>query len=332
MLRPLPSPMSSTLSTNSTFGSSSSRTPLSAWDLPSLLTPLHAYKQSTVKSPKVRPHYLSVCGFVYRNRYSIASQIQRRFAHVIKSDRTARRHLAELQALGWLDLTPTRGTSPLFPKVYHVSGRGGRKLREALTAKGKPGYIIRVDRRRGDGYSADHVLHEVLITEFMLMVWESAQRDGELELLRVERRSIPSHPAFKVALRSKATRLEPDAMFLHREGDRGMMCNFVEIDTGSMTKQQLKAKFYRYETWAQSNAGQSFLRDLYQQHGANEPRAAFRILIVVADASRTTSSGRVGQIRDAATGFSTICRRLWVTDASTLHEGSQLLDRSTWLM
>jgi hypothetical protein len=102
----------------------------------------------------------------------------------MKSDRTARRHLSELQALGWLGVMPTRGTSPLFPKVFHVTARGARKLRRALAAKGKPGHIIRVDRSRQEGCSADHVLHDVLTTEFMLMVWEAVGDPDSVIALR----------------------------------------------------------------------------------------------------------------------------------------------------
>ena len=292
---------------------------------------MHSYKRSTIENPKERSHYLQIAAYVYRSRFAVATQIQRRFCHVLKSDRTTRRHLAEMEALGWLDLAPTRGTSPLWPKTYFCTARGARKLREALAAKGKPGHIIRVDRTRREGYSADHVLHEVLTTEFMLMVWESVRANDDLELLRVERRSIPSQPAFKVALRSKMTQLEPDALFLYRQKSAGMMCCFVEIDTGSMTKQQLKAKFYRYAKWVQSEPGREFLLNLYRRHGAREPRAVFRILAIAADTPISDSSKRVGRIIEAATDFPAAARKLWVASTDRLAaQQDDLLGRESW--
>ena len=72
--------------------------------------------------------YPAILSFVYRNRYAIASQIQRRFTTILKSDRTARRHLAEMEALGYLDVITTRSVSPLWPKVYCVTKRGARRL------------------------------------------------------------------------------------------------------------------------------------------------------------------------------------------------------------
>ena len=159
----------------------SPRRPLTPWELPQLLTPMHRYKRSNGKQGRERPHYPAILGFVYRNRFAVASQIQRRFSTVLRSDRTARRHLEELEALGYLATAPMRGVSPLFPKVYFITGRGVRKLRESLAAQGKPWKAVRVDRRgrnTEEGYSADRVIHEILTTEFLLAVWQTVRRRG----------------------------------------------------------------------------------------------------------------------------------------------------------
>src|SRR5437016_7859562 len=100
------------------------RRPLTPWELPQLLTPLFTYKPPTKGQPKERAYVPAVLGFVYRNRFAVSSQIQRRFRAFFKSDRTARRRLAELQALGLLGVAPTRSTSPLWPKVFFVTGKG----------------------------------------------------------------------------------------------------------------------------------------------------------------------------------------------------------------
>ena len=60
---------------------------------------------------------------MYRNRFALASQIQRRFSSVLRPGRTTRRHLEELESLRFRGTVPGRGVGPLFPKVYYVTGR-----------------------------------------------------------------------------------------------------------------------------------------------------------------------------------------------------------------
>src|SRR5436190_10037774 len=92
--------------------------PLSIWDLPaSLMTPPHRFRKRRPKRGRERSHHAAILAFIYRNRFATASQVQRRFVDILKSDRTARRQLAEMQeSLGYVDLVPT--PSPLWPKVY----------------------------------------------------------------------------------------------------------------------------------------------------------------------------------------------------------------------
>src|SRR5690242_12182365 len=138
---------------------------LTPWELPFLLTPVHVFRRSETCRPKERTHFAAILGFVYRNRFAVASQIQRRFRNSLRSDRTARRHLAELESLGYLGVAPARGTGPLFPKVYYVTGRGVRRLGEALSERGKEWRAGRVDRRGRDaneGYAGERLIHELL--------------------------------------------------------------------------------------------------------------------------------------------------------------------------
>lgn len=299
----------------------SSNSPLSAWQLPSLLVPVHQYKKTSIqdsKNTKDRSHFLPIVAYVYRNRFAIASQVQRRFGHVIKSDQTTRRHLAELETLGLLAVVATRGTSPLWPKTYFCTAKGARRLRRSLEARGKSGDVIRVDRHRPEGYSAEHVLHELLTTELVLNVWESTKSGSGFELLQAERRSIPSQPGFVIDTRGRQTRLEPDAWFLYRQEARGLMCCFCELDAGTMTKNQLRAKFWRYDAWAASNRGQEFLSDLYRRHGAETPRPAFRILTIVCDRAPNSDHRRLDLVREAAQSFPFVIPRLQVICAETM--------------
>jgi hypothetical protein len=139
--------------------------------------------------------------------------------------------------------------SPLFPKVYYVTKRGVRKLRESLSARGKSWQAARVDRRgrkSQEGYSAERIIHEILITEFLLAVWQTVQGRPDLELLSIQRRSLVKHSAFRLEVERRWTNLVPDAMFLFRHASGGMVCCFVEVDNGTMNQKQIRAKYRRY--------------------------------------------------------------------------------------
>lgn len=292
------------------------RRPLTVWELPSLLTPMHRYRARKKKPKPERGHFAAILGFIYRNRFAVASQIQRRFSHVLKSDRTTRRHLEEMQVLGLIDVAPTRSVGPLWPKVYFVAGRGVKKLREALAKKGKPWQAVRIDRKSrhaAEGFSAEHVLHEILITEFLLMVWQTIKNRPDLELLQTERRSLKRHPAYKLTIDATPTRLEPDAMFLFRQAGRGMMCCYVEMDTGAMNLKQLKAKFRRYEAWTQSHTGQQYLADLYGRHGATHARPLFRLLVIATSRSGTEDGRRLDELATLRASFFTLAQRMWLS-------------------
>lgn len=295
---------------------------LTPWELPSLLTSIHTHRRSRKRPQKERAHFPAILGFVYRNRFAVASQIQRRFRNVLRSDRTARRHLGELESLGYLAAAPTRGVSPLFPKVYFVTGRGVKKLRESLAAQGKSWQAVRVDRRgrnAQEGYAADHILHEVLITEFLLAVWQTVHGRADLELLTIQRRSLAKHPAFRLSVHGRQTRLVPDAMFLFRQAGGGMVCCFVELDNGTMNQKQIRAKYARYLAWSQSTAGQQFLIDLYRRHGATEPRPTFRLLIIARSRTGKDDERRMAELWRPATNLPAAMQiRMWFTTVEEL--------------
>lgn len=259
---------------------------------------MHQHKATKKKKAIERPHYIQLLTFVYRNRFAVANQIQRRFAALLRSDRTTRRQLEELQSLRYLATAPARGVSPLFPKIFFVTGRGIRKVAEAYEAKGKlwsPSRIDRAGRHTAEGYSAEHLIHEVFITEFLLGVWKSGNDSNGIEVLTIQRRSLFKHPAFG----SKAKgRLTPDALFVFRQ-DGGLMIGLVELDTGTMNKKQLVRKFRRYQEWSQSSAGRDYLIDLYRRHGAKEPRPVFRLYVIAQDRDRSDDRRRLTTIAKA---------------------------------
>jgi hypothetical protein len=298
------------------------RRPLTPWELPSLLTSVHTYRRSRKRAKRERSHFPAILGFVYRNRFAVASQIQRRFSNVLRSDRTARRHLEELESLGFLAAAPARGVSPLFPKVFYVTGRGVRKLRESLAGQGKPWKAVRVDRHGRDtkeGYSADRILHEILTTEFLLAIWQTVHGRADLELLTIQRRSLAKHPAFQVVVSNRRARLIPDAMFLFRQAGRGMACCFVEMDNGTMNQKKIREKYARYLAWSQCVAGKQYLIDLYRRHGATEPQPLFRLLIIARSRTGEDDERRMAELQAPAAKLPAAIRdRLWFTTVEEL--------------
>jgi hypothetical protein len=275
-------------------------------------------------------------GFAYRNRFVVSSQVQRRFSQYLRSSRTTRRHLEEMESLGYLGVVPTRNTSPLFPKVYYVTGKGVRQLRQAYAAQGKTWEASRIDRKGRnvkEGYSADHVVHEILLTEFLLAVWQTVQGRPDLELLTMQRRSLAKHPAFHISFGNRTSQLKPDALFMFRQRAGGMLICCVEMDTGSMNAKQIRAKFARYDAWSQSAPGQQYLVDLYEQHGAKKPRPTFRLLMVTQSRTGLDDGRRLAGLCAAANrGPASVRKRIWLTTVAALREQQQdPLNANIWL-
>lgn len=310
----------------------SKRRPLSVWELPQqLLTSVNRFRKRIPRRGKERRHYAAILAFVYRNRFVTASQVQRRFSQFLKSDRTARRHLAEMQeSLGYLNLVPT--PSPLWPKVYAISGCGLNKLRQSLTKQGKATDSQAAISERRRLYSMQHVVHELFATEFLLSIWEAAQNSANIELLNIQRRSLVKHPAFQLpAMHGK---LIPDGMFLVRCRSAGMVCTFLEIDTGSMNRRQMEAKFRAYAVWGDSANGRNFLIDLYRRHGAANPRPIFRIAVACGGRVGVGDRARMEVVQKCALKASErLQNRLWLTTATNLSRCISLktvLQSSIW--
>ncbi len=111
-----------------------------------LVDAIHECRRSTKRCKKERAHFTAILAFVYRNRFAVASQVQRPFSKIRRSGRTARRHLEELVALRFLAVAPARCVGPLFPKVYYVTGRGVRRLKKSLSKQGNPWQPSPIDR------------------------------------------------------------------------------------------------------------------------------------------------------------------------------------------
>ncbi len=294
--------------------------PLTVWQLFKIQGPVHRYRKSRVPSLEERNHFPGILAFVYRNRYAIASQMMRRFPKHLKSDRTARRHLAEMESLGLLGVVETNHLGATWPKVYFVTRHGLTSLRRALNKRGQAWSESVYDRRRSTGPSVHHICHELCTTDFMLLAWEATQIREDLRILAFERRSLSSHEAFEISVAGRQTRLQPDGLFLYQQG-KGQMCCFIEIDMCSMTVRQMKAKFWRYHNWAQSTKGIEYLMKLYESHGAIRPVANFRILVVVGGRTKDNEERRrAGLLRLVSQLPPLIRGRFWFATASDIQD------------
>jgi hypothetical protein len=222
--------------------------------------------------------------------------------------------------------------------VYYVTGRGVKRIRQELAGRDLGKLDIPADRRARnskEGYSAEQVIHEILLTEFLLAVWQTVKQRSDPRLLTVQRRSLRRHPAFRLGTDQKAASLVPDAMFLFSQQTKGMVCCFVELDTGTMNRKQITAKYWRYEAWSRSETGQQLLRDLYRRHGVADPRPNFRVVVVTQCRSGENDNDRLSELLLAAKDLPGRSRdRLWfaAVDAIREHQHEPLpLAAPVWL-
>jgi hypothetical protein len=100
-----------------------------------------------------------------------------------------------------------------------------------------------------------------------------------------------------------------------------MCCCLLELDNGTMNAKQIRAKFARYAAWSQSAAGQQYLIDLYERHGAKEPRPTFRLLVVARSRTGLDDDGRLSELRAVADRLPAGTRkRVWLTTVAALRE------------
>jgi hypothetical protein len=262
-------------------------------------------------------NYAAILAFIYRNRFVTANHVQRRFGRFLKSDRTTRRHLVEMESLDFLEVQPVNSISPLLPKIFFVTATGRRHLKAAFAIQGKSWEESAHDRRRTSGQSFAHIWHEIAISEFLLSVWEACHVRPDWNLFSLERRSLIKHPAFEIN-RSRHRRLVPDGMFLINH-PKGRIVSFVEIDTGTESQRQLKNKLECYQLWADSHAGQEYLCALYRQAGAANPQPHFRLMFVVAPKVIGSEEIRLRHFQELVSQQpASMQKRLWLTSTAEL--------------
>lgn len=318
----------------------------SAWDLPDLIRPLPVRRRPYLKRPKLLPHYPAVVEYVYTNRYATADQARRRFPEYLTSQRTAQYQLANLVSLGYVATASVRSTSPNFPFVYYATSRGVRLVRDAYAALGVAWSGVATEANRSRGVAIQSLLHEVLLTEIDLAVWQTVQGRPDIQRLFSERRYFRPDRRLSYIEGGRRRLVLPDLGFLVRidnqatdnAGSRtsSLWLTFVEFDNGTMPLRRVAAKYRQYEEWSCSSEGERYLANLYGQHGGEQFRPNFRLLMVAHDKSRPEGDERrlIDLVAQTLNVSGRLRDRLWLTTAASLQATATEqapLDAPIWL-
>ena len=301
--------------------------PVSVWNLHELIRPLPVRKQPCERRPNLLPHYAAVTEYVYNSRFAIASQVQRRFAKYMPSERTAQYQLANLVRLGYLRTASVRSTSPNFPYVYHATSRGVRLIRDSYRGLGKDWQGASSEGTHAHGVALPSILHELLLTEFDLAVGEGIERRPDLQRLFVERRYFQSGKQLHFKHEGRRQSIIPDSGFLVRVNDASpqasrLVMHFTELDNGTMSLARLHEKMWHYALWSRSDAGANYLRELGHRYGAT---VQFRLLLIARGNTAAGDSGRlVDTFIESLELPSSMRDRIWLTTVEAL--GGQHFD------
>lgn len=251
-----------------------------------------------------------ILGYFALHRLAVADQVQRAMPDCLPSDRSARMHLQTLVEAG--DLRVIRHCSIGQPNVYEVTTRGMEKIAAGGHATVPSG------RRQSKG---QHLLHELLVTEFAASLIEAARARADIDLLEQWRFELVGQEAF--------AGLVPDYGFLFRH-PTGMLCCLVEVSSGEESSTRIRDKLERYSAWPDRPASRSFLVEKYRAHGAQNPRPQFRLAFLVENRRSGEDLIRLSQVFNEALRFPPVLDRLWGTTVAELGR-ARSLDSAIWL-
>jgi protein involved in plasmid replication-relaxation len=270
----------------------------------------------TTRRPTVRPpspYAHDILAFFVRHRTALASHVQRQFADRLHTDRTTRWNLQRLVASKCLAVVRR---SFADPNAYTITANGWRAYHggNGLPAAARP-------PKRRPALSS-HLTHELLITEFATGLTEGVRRRSDLTVPWEDRFGFIGLPAFRT--------LVPDYGFLLKHA-QGLLACFVEVSSGEESPTRLRQKLEAYAAWAAGSDAQTFLTDLYRQHGAREPRPHFRLLFVVQDRRSGNDTTRLRQLlREAMALPRSLRERLWATTVADL-AAERSMDAPVWV-
>jgi hypothetical protein len=275
--------------------------------------------------------------FVHAQRYVVAEHVREHFAERLRSPRSTSRHLQHLVHLGYLNTVgPRTGAPHNIPLVYYATGRGLHFVQQAYAAQGIAWQHGAAEEQRAKGKSLEHVLHEVLLSQFGSDLRLSVEVRPDLHLLWSERRWF-RHP---LTILGQGTRqcLVPDLGFVLAQdlsdGRRQLRLHFVELDLGGMSLPRWRAKLEAYRQWAESTAGE-YLGALARRWGVGPSPLPWRLAIIAHDKLTGRDHARLRDLvlvaLELPAGFRS---NLWFTTVEALArhaEDQPPLSASCWL-
>jgi len=263
-----------------------------AYQLGKLIQPASTFRKPGKKTNRqLKPYYPAVIAYVYASRFAIRQNIQRRFPEHLSADRTAALRLAHLVELGYLGIASVRSTNPNFPHVYYAKRRGLAWLEKRLAdEKGVELHLTRADEGKQRVRSLDSLLHELLLTEFQLGVYQTVHGREDLTLHTAERRYYRKENLLRFREQGQNRTIRPDAGFLlsisARQGTQPSRLQFyVELDAGTMAPRKILEKYQHYHAWSRTD-GVPYLTSLYGRLGDQNPKPNFRLLMIAHDKYR----------------------------------------------
>jgi hypothetical protein len=221
-----------------------------------------------------------------------------------------------------------RSTSPNFPAVYAATRRGIGLIKQTYASLGIEWQGVVTEQLKSSGIALDSILHEVLLTEFDEAVRATVTPRGDLALIMHERRYFRRDKQLDYESHGERHRLVPDAGFLLRlqsgsglEATRSnLQLNFVEFDNGSLSTARLAAKYGAYDDWSKSEAGQQYLRQLYESYGGPTERPNFRLLIACTKTAGRDDRRLIDLFTLALDLPRTMRERIWLTTVEALRD------------
>jgi hypothetical protein len=224
-------------------------------------------------------------------------------------------HLQTLVANG--DLSVREGPGIGQANVYSLTQKGLRIIHKERDSDVDS---LRHLRRRSP--TGSHFLHELLITELAVSVAQATRARADLSLPWQARFGLIRSPAFRD--------LVPDYALLLKHA-QGLLVCLIEVISGEDSPTRIGQKLREYATWSMNPIAHEFLTALYRKYGAQDPRAHYRLLLVVQDRRSTNDRARVRQILWQTLSLSrTMRQRIWIASVAEL-AGAKSIDEPLWM-
>lgn len=261
-------------------------------------------------------HAEAILNFLVKHRVALASQIHRALPDLLKSERSARRHLQSLATKGVEEVRILTYEDPRKPNVYLITDAGMDHARDFMPVIPES---IPSSHRESSG---DHILHELLITEVVVARMEFYRNQTDFEQLWEERFGFHKIRAFADII--------PDHLDAYRT-PRGCLIDFTEVFTGERSATKVKRKLQAYADWSETDEAKHFLKETYRYFGVAHPNPVFRINILAHNRNLVGADfGWERQVLNATFAVpETLQKRIWTTTNAALKRANGI-DSPVW--